>query len=649
MSGHMVSGSMKRLVPWWLAVALCLLALTPLPARADSYSIDQVDIDATVQTDGSLDVEESREFDFDGDFHGVYWKLPKGSYGGRDVDVEINGVGEIVDGSYVEFQEDYSGENHTYELSDEGSYVRVKLYSAHEDERATFVINYTDTALATRHEDVSELYWKFVSDGWDEESRNVTCTVHLPVPAGKKVEPEENVRAWGHGPLDASVHFVDDDIVYSVPGVGGSEFAEARITFPAEWLSAATSQGDRALPGILAEEQEWADEANARRERARALTYGGSAVSLLATLAMMAGSIITLIRYKNSHRPQFDDKYFRDVPSNDHPAVLGALYRGGSPSDEDFTATLMNLTDLKAIKLELVTLKSKGLFGHEKSVQDYRLTCPPSTADMNLSAIDRKALNTLFNTIGRFGPNHVSGDDGTETMVFSDLETVAKKHPEAFHNAYEGWEVVVQAEMARRGFSKDDSKTGRGIAIACILGSIVLFMATVFLLLLTESWMTCVPLILLQVASCALAVYATVRCEGVSREAIEIKAKLKALRNWLRDFTRLDEAVPRDVVLWNRLLVMAVVLGVADEVVKQLKVAVPELFNDPMLTPAYAWYYAGPSGRAYNSFSNAYESAHSVSASKLAASESSSGGGGGGGFSGGGGGGFGGGGGGGAF
>ena len=65
--------------------------------------------------------------------------------------------------------------------------------------------------------------------------------------------------------------------------------------------------------------------------------------------------------------------------------------------------------------------------------------------------------------------------------------------------------------------------------------------------------------------SCAIAS----KLNSLSDEALELQAKLKALRRWLKDFTRLGEAIPTDVVLWNQLLVMAVVLDVADEVIKQ--------------------------------------------------------------------------------
>ena len=59
-----------------LACAAALLALAaaavPTTALAKSYEMTHVSIDATVQTDGALDVQEARTFDFDGNFHQVY-------------------------------------------------------------------------------------------------------------------------------------------------------------------------------------------------------------------------------------------------------------------------------------------------------------------------------------------------------------------------------------------------------------------------------------------------------------------------------------------------------------------------------------------------------------------------------------------------
>lgn len=645
-----------------MLVAVALLVAAPSVAYARDYSIDQVTIDATVDQSGSLAVKETRQFDFDGEYHGVYWKLPKGSYEGRTVEPTIGSVGEMRNGSFAAFAESDSETDGTYQLTDYGSYVQVKIFSTHEDEQADFVINFTYANIVNRWQDTAELYWKFVSDGWDEPSDNVVCTIHLPVPAGASVLPERNVRAWGHGPLDASVAFDGNDVVYTVPGVGTREFAEARITFPEEWVPGAEQMAGSKMDGILAEEQQWVDEANAQRARARVIMgviYVVMGVSAAGTLAI---ALLQRVRYRKSHTPQFDDEYYRDVPSNDHPAVLGTLYRGSEPNQDDFTASLMRLADMGHIQLDLVKYKRKGAFGRMKEKEDYRLLQVDRVegglrGDATLAScdrIDRAAMKFLFQTVSGHHDMDESlrGPHGEDYVLTSYFEEVARRHPQSYENGYDGWKNAVTGAMETRGFTRDDGKTGQAMCIALGVFAIIVGVSVgIFAWVAFDApVLVTLPLLLLDVAAGVASIVMGSKLVARSSEAVELTAKLGALRRWLKDFTRLDEAIPTDVVLWNRLLVMATALGVADDVIRQLKVAMPRLLEDPYFY-SYGWYYYGgraighPAGVVGSSFGQA----HSVSAAKLASSSDSSGGGGGGGFSGGGGGGFGGGGGGGAF
>ena len=647
----------SRLLRALLAVTLALVASFALGARAyaKSYTIDQVDIDATVSSDGSVAISEQRLFDFDGSFNGVYWKIPAGTYQGKDIVPVVGEVGIVANGQFQPFEQSSSGADGTFEVTNHGNYVQVKIYSRHTDERARFAINYTDAGLATRYQDTSELYWKFVSDGWDVESKKVTCLVHLPVPAGTSVKAGENVRAWGHGPLDANVGFMEYGVKYNVPGVGTEEFAEARIAFPSEWLSDATPVAQNHLDTILGEEQKWADEANAKRDAARMLNYGigGAGVLLAVVSAIFAAT--RRRKYKQSHKPQFDDKYFRDVPTNDHPAILGALYHNGEPTTEDMTASLMRLTDIGAMKLDLVKETSKGFMGKEKSAEEYRVTRTDNYRDSRANDITRRldedTLDMLFRDLARKSDRTEAEGKADGVLFFSDLKKIAKKHPSAYERAYSGWTESVSDLAAERGFFNDENPLGTGGLIA--FGALDFLGAGLMVFLLVMEILQ--PLI--AIACGALLVGAAVlmfvvagSARDLSREAIEVRAQLEALRRWLKDFTRLEEAVPTDVILWNRLLVMAVSLGVADEVIKQLKVVAPQVLDDPMMMPVYGWYYyGGRLGAPADAFRNSMSEAHKVSTAALSSSSSSSGGGGGGGFSGGGGGGFGGGGGGGAF
>ncbi len=648
-----------------LLTLLVGLAFGASPARADDYSMDQTNIDATLDTSGGLTVTEVRAFDFDGDFHGVYWKIPKGENGtnGRTVSVQVLDAGIVEGGQARSFTESSAGANETYSITDYGSYLQIKLYSAQSDTTAHFYVSYYADGIATRWSDTGELYWKFVSDGWDVESQNVTCTIHLPVPSGESVVGGDNVRAWGHGPLDASLAFDGNDIVYTVPGVGSSEFAEARITFPASWISECPETSGEKLSSILAEEQKNADDANARRAAARAAMYGVTGICLAVAVAAIVAALIARRRYKATHTAKFDDKYFRDVPTGDHPVVLAMLATGEDPGPEGLTASLMRLTDEHVVQLDKVKLSKKKVLG-SKEVEDYRasLVGPIPESALGTPAeresarhADVAAVNFLFRHLARkiSRPNDPSYAGDEPALYFSVIKKYAKSAPEAYSDAYKSWQSSINAEYLRR-FSGNGSLKGAGRGVAILLGSLSVLAAFLEVFVVGVMFEGDILLALGVAAICgacgALSLFLVSGkfFKDISASAIETKAKVLALKRWLQEFTRLDEAVPTDVILWNRLLVMAVALGVADKVIEQLKVVMPELLDDPSFMPVYSWYYMGHSGMG--SPADVFGGAiHDASVAAIANSVDASGGGGGGGFSSGGGGGFGGGGGGGAF
>ena len=101
----------------------------------------------------------------------------------------------------------------------------------------------------------------------------------------------------------------------------------------------------------------------------------------------------------------------------------------------------------------------------------------------------------------------------------------------------------------------------------------------------------------------------------------------------MKDFSMLDQREIPELALWEEYLVYATAFGVADEVIKQLKVVYPEL-ND---TQYIANHYAVLNMASNDSFGKSFSS--SLASSIGSVTNMSSGSGGGGGFSSGGGGG----------
>ena len=109
-----------------------------------------------------------------------------------------------------------------------------------------------------------------------------------------------------------------------------------------------------------------------------------------------------------------------------------------------------------------------------------------------------------------------------------------------------------------------------------------------------------------------------------------------AFKRFLKDFGRMDEKELPEVILWDKYLVYATVLGVADELEKTMKIKIEAMQEqDVTLTDIYFTHYLIHANLT-SSINHAVGSAVNTSHATIASSNSSSGGGYGGGFSGGG-------------
>lgn len=618
-------------------VALALLLL-PAAAHADGYSMTQTYIGATVEADGSLTVVEGRQFDFDDDINGVYWDINTGTnQQGGTAGVDVLSV-EEDDAAFSRVDYANKGDSGVYTVEQSDGSVRIKVFSPHEsDDSAIYYVSYTMTGAVMNWADTAELYWKFVGDGWSANSDDVEMEVYFADGAiGTPASKGDNFRAWGHGPLTGDVSIDADEpmVTYTIPCVHEGEFAEARIAFPSDWVPGLSASSEERMPTILSEEKTWAEEANARRARARMIANTLAAVSVVAAVTF-TGVIVVLKLRRRKPKPLFQDEYFRDVPSADHPAVLAALMSWNDVPDQAYIATLMKLTDDRVIKLEEATeTKKKGLLRREKEERTYRITVTDEAwKAAKKDGIDRDVLKVFFAGVK-------PDKDGVRSRTFSELEEYASERTESVGDKLEDYQNTVKGELADREYVASDGIVA--MVFGLVLGILIAFIP-VGSIFFTDGAQANIIAAIVSVPIVLVGIGVSRTFRRFTPEGAEVAARCKALKHWLEDFTRLKEAVPGDLVLWNKLLVMGVALGVSKEVLRQLAEAVPpevreaDGFYDNY--PCYWWYYHHYSTESpLDSFNDVYH--ESISA--VASSSDSSGGGGGGGFSVGGGGGAGG-------
>lgn len=618
-------------------VALALLLL-PAAAHADGYSMTQTYIGATVEADGSLTVVEGRQFDFDDDINGVYWDINTGTnQQGGTAGVDVLSV-EEDDAAFSRVDYANKGDSGVYTVEQSDGSVRIKVFSPHEsDDSAIYYVSYTMTGAVMNWADTAELYWKFVGDGWSANSDDVEMEVYFADGAiGTPASKGDNFRAWGHGSLTGDVSIDADEpmVTYTIPCVHEGEFAEARIAFPSDWVPGLSASSEERMPTILSEEKTWAEEANARRARARMIANTLAAVSVVAAVTF-TGVIVVLKLRRRKPKPLFQDEYFRDVPSADHPAVLSALMSWNEVPDQAYIATLMKLTDDRVIKLEETTeTKKKGLLRREKEERTYRITVTDEAwKAAKKDGIDRDVLKVFFAGVK-------PDKDGVRSRTFSELEEYASERTESVGDKLEDYQNTVKGELADREYVASDGIVA--MVFGLVLGILIAFIP-VGSIFFTDGAQANIIAAIVSVPIVLVGIGVSRTFRRFTPEGAEVAARCKALKHWLEDFTRLKEAVPGDLVLWNKLLVMGVALGVSKEVLRQLAEAVPpevreaDGFYDNY--PCYWWYYHHYGTESpLDSFNDVYH--ESISA--VASSSDSSGGGGGGGFSVGGGGGAGG-------
>lgn len=621
-----------------VALALVAAAVFPSAALAKEYSCPQVAISATVDEAAALHVREQRVFDFDGDFTAVWWEL--GENLPVDASVAIAGVSMSPDTGgapqwqamqEVPFQSqwrDSGGPQTVPAWSYDETFNTVYAFFDISDEKVAFQLEYVVNNGVRVYEDVAELYWQFVGSGWAVDSSNVEASIALPVPAGAEVVAGDTVRAWGHGPLDAEVAIQPDGVVdFDVPRVSAGEYAEARIAFPAEWVSQvdpSVTYGYDYLDSILAEEQQWADEANARRTLARWLLFGVGGLCLVS----IAVAVVLYFRFGREYKPQFSDEYWRDVPEPGmQPAVVSRLMHWGSTDTKDLIATIMSLSQKGVLRIDAVQHPDE----RGRMIDDYQITLLPAAREVT-DPVEKATLDFLFKEVpGR-----------SDVRWMDEITHFGESSPRSYIAAVNKWQKALTAEVKREGFFEHRGNVLMG---AVSTYAVLLGFVGMLITIATENFWP----VVFTFATAFVLVPLSMTMRRRSRRANEIMARCNALKKWLQDFSRIDERPPTDVKVWGQLMVYAYLMGVAKQAIQELRRVMPQVFDESAYDgsagiPWWYWYSRPVGMHSGVSLADALDRsvANTLQSAIAATSPSSSGSGGGGGFSGGGGGGFGG-------
>jgi Predicted membrane protein (DUF2207) N-terminal domain/Predicted membrane protein (DUF2207) C-terminal domain len=564
---------MKRVLKWvlivgFVAVTTAGIWLPPIIGHAveKDYHFPEVAIDATVAPNGDLLLEETRTFDFqNGPFTYAYFNVDDPLNRVRDFTI----AERLADGTEVPVEPDSAG----HSIVTEG-FQSQWSYEA-EDETRTWVFRYRVACAVDVYSDTAHLYWQFIGTGWDKPTDHAEVTVHLPGRQGgdpgiRQQECEEDrtildlgqtplergdVRAFGHGPLNGQVTFVDPQTIrYEVSDVPPLSYVEGSILFPPESVPTAVSTGEPGLQDVLEQEAAWAEQANALRARHDAERRW--VLILLVGVPIALAGLVLLARYRD--RVPGVPKLLEEPPEDDpvEAAVLWSAWEGRLSPQNAYRAQVLRLARLGAIELQAD--------GRVTDPKDVKIVRRQDALDLP-TATDQDFVWLMF---GR-------GERA--------VEEISVKHPKARRGSasrYSKWWTGVRmksGDLARR-IQKGDARLESVLAAVIAIGAAGYGVWTAIWGLGGAIGWWLVPVSAVSLVLALRLIPARLGLEDRTR----VK-RLEAFRRYLRDFSDLPNAPALAIVIWEQYLEWAVALGVANEVEKQVRALVPvESLRSPM-------------------------------------------------------------------
>ena len=556
-----------------------MLVGTQVASADGDYEIKQMHEHVTINPDGSATIRYNLIYDFDDDMNGVYVSQE------TDQDVKLIGSptatvnGQVV-GNYS------AGNRYGLEQKHDGDVTQFRVhYPVKADRTYQVTWTYQLANVAKRYQDVGEINWKIIGTNWQTDLQHTKIVIQLPKMT------YQTLQAWTHS--KSTTQFVVDKqagtLTYEKARVNPNQPVEVHTMFDQAALSTATQRTGNRRSTILAQERAIAERAEKTAKRDKAMQ---GYVTWFAILPL--GLLIRLIALWRRIRAQ--NKYVNETPHNYElpsdlpPAVVGWQLRdSGAAVSTLFSATLMDL------------LAKRVLTVSEEPTKKWRKTNYRIQLDRMIAFNDfEETLLTIL-----FG-EQVEVGKSIQTQTMQDGESAFAKR---YTNKIDRFEDQVRRAAKPVNLIDHDAVSQStqwqvwtivaAVAVIVINGA-VWVMSSAHI----AGWFTGASVglsVLISVVAFAMAVKIR-RIYTV--EGWPIAEAWFGFGRMLRDVGQFEVKQVPDVMLWDRYLAYAVVLGVADKVADALRQAQLEPVDDMAnFVPIYV---------AYTMFNPANVSAYGV-------------------------------------
>lgn len=311
---------------------LTLFILSPTFLLADSYTIESVSVDATINADGTVRYVEHRTYSFDGNFTWANYNLPK------------SGFSEITDIQVSDKNHQYTHENsedpYTFQIATNDKSIDIKWFYQAEDESKTFTIAYTLHNAIAIGPVWSQFQLIYVSDKWKKTTKQADVLLTLPKPVG-----QDSIHNWIHGAVSkASFAVGNGRVSATASNITSSEYLQVKTLFPTRILNNPTvTEPNLTLVSVLQTEQQYEEHLEEARQNQTKNMRLGTYLSILIAILSFIVWLIFYRKYGQRYKPRGVPETLYSRPTDDPPPIVGWLVLSKTISGSHLVATIFDL------------------------------------------------------------------------------------------------------------------------------------------------------------------------------------------------------------------------------------------------------------------------------------------------------------------
>lgn len=379
-----------------------------------SFSIDNVTIDAQIDTEGIIHVRELYTYTFDGAFEGMT----------RSVDSKVDHFkAYLID---EETTNPVISTDKLEPLTIEKDESELKIYSESQDETKQVLYSYTVEGSVKKYQDIADIKYAFFDESNETDLHDVEISIHTP-----ENLLSENTHFFLPGDGEGELTATDNHIVYSNELLVAGDSSEMRVIFPAEELSDMKITKDKQMgEKILAAELELIERSKHLEEN---MGKTVPIVWLLIALVIIA-TILLLMNHPNRYRGNKSIDQFTGLLEKTDPLFVRYLSLNGHIDDQSLIAALFSLK-----QRGIVTLQEVSSVIHKEETT-FRFTWIKDRAEVDLAdGFLREWLFTEKDIDGSYFLMESITDNEDEA------DSVREKKAEEFGGCFNLWEGMVKS------------------------------------------------------------------------------------------------------------------------------------------------------------------------------------------------------------